>query len=102
MNRVALVVVLLAAASGARADECSELGLESTFLTQYYCGMLQETAKDPGATRGWTPPDGEELPEETGIELIDRAYRADPRKTLELIKRIKGAGGLAGTTTTAN
>jgi hypothetical protein len=29
-----------------------------------------------------------------GIGLIQDAFRADPRKTLELIRRIKDAGGL--------
>lgn len=103
MYRIALVAIALIAASGAAADECDELGLESPELTEEFCNALRIIAEPPGATRTILPDvPGKAEPEDpsgpTGVGIVDRAYRADPRKTLELIKRIKGAGGLTETT----
>ncbi len=48
-------------------------------------------------TRSITQEGNPDLPEGqewADFPLIQDAYRADPRKTLDLIERIKGAGGL--------
>ncbi len=101
MYHIALAVIVLATASGDVDDGCGELGLESAALAEEFCEELREIARPPGNTRtlDWTDPDGGETGEltgPTGITVIDRAYRTDPRKTLELIQRIKSAGGLSG------
>lgn len=99
MRRCLFALVLAGLPTGAQAEECGRLGLESAYLARYFCDLLTDIAKDPGPGRGVLgEPDGAGapgLPRWADIELIQDAYRADPRKTLELIKRIKGAGGLA-------
>ena len=110
MVRTALVAIALLAGTGAVAetssaeDECAALGLESQFLTRTYCKLLKELADENGATRsfgeGSTDTDAGEAPgigDLEGITIIRDAYRADPKKTLDLIKRIKNAGGLGET-----
>lgn len=101
MYHIALTAIVLAAASGDMDDGCGELGLESAAQAEEFCEELREIARPPGNTRNldWTDPeDGEAgaVSGPTGITVIDRAYRTDPRKTLELIQRIKSAGGLSG------
>lgn len=98
MRRIATVLLLSVPATQVQADDCAALGLRSAFLTRYFCDALEGVAKEPGPGRGLrSGTDGhgaEDLPPWADTELIRDAYRADPRKTLELIKRIKGAGGL--------
>lgn len=103
MYHIALATIVLTSAAGELSDECSALGVEDAVLTQDFCDELRHIAEPHGTTRKlpWgTPEEGEAEGADglTGIGVIDRAYRADPRKTLELIQRIKGAGGLTGTT----
>jgi hypothetical protein len=101
MYHIALAAIVLATASGDLDDGCGELGLESAAQAEEFCEELRAIARPPGTTRNldWNnPADGEagEAAGPTGITIIDRAYRTDPRKTLELIQRIKSAGGLSG------
>ncbi len=96
MRRYILCFVLLTghgAASASADDGCDELGLKSSYLTAYFCNALEDIAKTPGQGRQLGTDRGEPVEEVPGV--VDRAYRADPRKTLALIKRIKSAGGLA-------
>ncbi|MEM9581667.1 MAG: hypothetical protein AAGA08_00975 [Pseudomonadota bacterium] len=92
------VVLVLSSAGAVHAQSCEELGLKSAFLTNHFCTQLQELAPSD-ATRSVTgsidaPSGVPDLPNWAEVEVIQDAYRADPRKTLELIKRIKSAGGL--------
>ena len=98
MFRRMAVFLVLSSASAGYAQGCEELGLKSDFMTNHFCEQLQELAP-ADATRSVTgnvekQPGTPALPEWAEIEVIQDAYRADPRKTLELIKRIKSAGGL--------
>lgn len=106
MRNTLITTVFMLAASGAVADseapECAALGLENDYLTALFCDQLQALGTGTGTTRSIVPegnPDVDSpVAEWENIGLIQDAYRADPRKTLELIARIKGAGGLANET----
>lgn len=82
----------------ATSTDCSALGLSNTYLSDLFCSELEALAGTTGATRSITqegnPDSDNPVAEWEQIGLIQDAYRADPRKTLELIERIKGAGGL--------
>lgn len=98
MKYLAIAGALCAMAQPAAAQDCAALGLDSDFLTEHFCAQLEALAGDgTGTTRSVTT-DGAltSLPDEpwATIGVVQEAYRADPRKTLELIARIKGAGGL--------
>lgn len=98
MRRVLTACVMAVAASSAVAaeeSECTQLGLTDAFLVDFYCDRLELLAEDDGTTRGFGT--DVELPDEpwAELEIIQDAFRADPGKTLELIARIKGAGGLS-------
>lgn len=98
MFRVFAVILALSSAHATAATECEGLGLKSGYLTEHFCNQLQDLVP-PGKTRGTggssdTATGQPALPDWADIELLQEAYRADPRKTLELIKRIKSAGGL--------
>ncbi|MEO0991566.1 MAG: hypothetical protein AAFX00_11510 [Pseudomonadota bacterium] len=96
MRRLALLMMLMPSSALAQSaeDDCAVLGLGTSFLGGHFCAELRDLA-EPGGTRSAQDPNVEELPPELmEIELIQEAYRADPRKTLDLIKRIKSAGGL--------
>ncbi len=89
----------VACASGASAQdlECPDLGVENEFLASHFCAQLQALVPGTGTTRSITQEGNPDLPdgqEWADFPLIQDAYRADPRKTLDLIERIKGAGGL--------
>ena len=88
------------AVAGAEVDEeCPDFGIESEYLQQFFCdqlnGILAQTGKDRSSwPSGEEPPEEETLPPWRQIKGLDEAYNRDPRKTLELIERIKAAGGL--------
>lgn len=91
------VTTLLLTAPAASAQDCPDLGLENAFLTEHFCAQLLDILPGTGTTRSITQegnPDLSDDAEWADFPLIQDAYRADPRKTLELIERIKGAGGL--------
>ncbi len=100
-RRMHLITAFVAAcATTAAADEaeyCPDLGLENAFLSAHFCAQLQAIAPGTGTTRSITQEGNPDLPqgqEWADFPLIQDAFRADPRKTLDLIERIKGAGGL--------
>lgn len=77
--------------------DCPDLGLQSDFLAAYYCDQFERIVLD-GETRT-IGPDQPELPDGPGFEwlqsdLLQEAWRVDPKKTLDLIDRIRTAGGL--------
>ncbi len=103
MSRTGMSAAILAftlAAGGASAvAPCADLGLQNAYLTEFYCAQLTDLADRPQATRGIQdgsqPEDDAAAPAPWGeIPIIRDAYRADPRKTLALIERIRNAGGL--------
>lgn len=90
----AAVFLTLAAPASAVEVDCEVLGLENALERDAFCTALQKLIPDqPTRSMGMLT----ELPDEpwAEIEMIQEAFRADPRKTLELIERIKNAGGLA-------
>lgn len=77
--------------------DCPDLGLQSDFLAAYYCDQFERIV-DEGGTRT-IDPDAAPLPDGPGYEwlqsnLLQDAWRVDPKKTLDLIDRIRTAGGL--------
>ncbi len=95
MRRFILGLTLLAA-SPATAEDCPDFALDSAYLHGFFCGQLDQIIGPK--TRTIEPdapvstPDG--LPQEwLGIPAIRDAYRVDPARTLEMIQRIKDAGG---------
>ncbi|WP_347313420.1 hypothetical protein [Defluviimonas sp. SAOS-178_SWC] len=100
MHRMILPALLLAAPGGAGAEECAELGLRSGYLSALFCAELDALVQGGVTARGVgddsaAGPDAPGLPDWPDIAILQDAYRADPRKTLELIRRIKDAGGLS-------
>ncbi len=86
-----------AAGATAQSEDCPDLGLENEFLSTHFCAQLQAIVPGTGTTRSITQEGNPDLPdgqEWADFPLIQDAFRADPRKTLDLIERIKGAGGL--------
>lgn len=89
--------VICTNAAVAQTTDCPDLGLENDFLSRHFCAQLQALAPGTGTTRSITQEGNPDLPDGqdwADFPLIQDAFRADPRKTLELIERIKGAGGL--------
>lgn len=106
MHRMIATALLLAAlggavaGAGAGAGGCADLGLRSDYLAAMFCAELESLAESGAASRGigagdTAGSDGPGLPDWPDIAVLQDAYRADPRKTLELIRRIKAAGGLS-------
>lgn len=98
MRQLFGIVVILAGAGAARADDCA-FGLTSQYLTDLYCSELRALLDEAQTTRSMNAAPGEdaEIPEDeiwSGIGIVRDAYRADPKKTLALIARIRNAGGL--------
>lgn len=94
---LSLALAVAAAAGAARADDCPSLGLHSDYLTAYFCDQAARIIAE-GTTRT-IDPEQQNPPEGPGfdwaeVELLRDAWRVDPKKTLELIQRIRTAGGL--------
>ena len=109
MQRLLLTIALALPAAGPAAaqatvpetetetETCAELGLPNAWLTAMFCDQIAEITgggtrslgdDDPAALGGNAPPDWME------IDALAEAYRVDPQRTLELIARIRNAGGL--------
>jgi len=85
----ALALAGHAAAEG--AETCSDFGLEDADLVRSFCEELRSITG--GGTRNmFGGPD--EPPDWIELDALRDAYRVDPQKTLELIARIRNAGGL--------
>lgn len=94
MRQCLAILILVGAVAPAHATDCSELGLSNGYLTEHFCTQLQDLA-GTSTTRGMDSSTDETLDAQFhDLEIIQEAYRADPRKTLELIARIRNAGGL--------
>ena len=95
------MVALAATPAIGETTDCPDLGLDNAFLSDHFCAQLQailpQEGEATGTTRSITQEGNPDLPQDqdwANFPLIQDAFRADPRKTLELIERIKGAGGL--------
>jgi len=100
MKKLLATIGMIASAQIAHASNCGDLGLSNPYLAEHFCTQLTGIAGTDEATRSindGTDTDGSEalLPEWSEYEILQDAYRADPKKTLELIARIKKAGGLS-------
>ena len=100
MYRVLMTTALVATGSAAQADDCAALGLSDPGISELFCAELKALGAGAGTARGIARSEtgGDERPaldEWSDVVLIQDAYRQDPRKTLDLIRRIKDAGGLA-------
>lgn len=100
MYRGLAITALIMAAGDLQAADCDALGIKDTGSAESLCAELERlgAASKTGRGLGTDATDentGPALQEWPQIDLIQDAYRADPRKTLELIRRIKDAGGLA-------
>lgn len=88
-------------AQAAHAEDCTQLGIENDYLQKMFCAELDEIIDADPISRGIggdddPDSDTDNLFEGLGIdaEVFKKAYRADPSATLELIERIRQAGGL--------
>lgn len=98
MKKKIVIAALTLAATSTQAHPNCDLKMESDYLTTYFCSELAEIAGPGTKLRSMTDEtdqsdDGLD-PMFAQIFSIQEAYRTDPRKTLELIERIKNAGGI--------
>ena len=97
MKRVLATILAITSASGALA--CPSFGFSSPHLSAFFCEDLEDIA--PPVTRSMditddalTPDQEDQLgPDWLALPRVERAWRADPAKTLRLIQRIRDAGG---------
>ena len=95
--RIPATIIALTCATSASA--CPSFGFSSPHLSAFFCGQVE--AITPPVTRSMNgegqaatlEDDGQIGPEWLALPEIDRAWRADPAKTLRLIERIRDAGG---------
>lgn len=92
-----MIVLAICFATPTLAEEhCPAFGFQSSYLNDLYCQRLREIVEEaPDApTRSVDMLDDDTRRILDGASLMRDAYHADPKKTLELIKRIREAGGL--------
>ncbi len=101
MRKILVAINVILSAQMCQAEDCGELGLTNSELAAYFCDKLKGISGSNSATRGILGSDIDAsddiatAPEEwPDVEVLQDAYRTDPKKTLELIARIKKAGGL--------
>jgi len=93
MARVTTAFLFLASTAGAQA--CPSFGLETAYLSEFFCREFGEVSGP--ATRNMGTGSGEQAenapPEWIDLPVVSEAWRVDPAATLELIERIRAAGG---------
>ena len=105
MHRLLLTAALVATPVGASAGsdmpevgaDCAALGIPDPAVAFALCAELEALGSGGTVSRGLGVGSGSRdavLDEWPDLNLVQDAFRADPRKTLELIRRIKDAGGL--------
>jgi hypothetical protein len=97
VRRLLLSIPFALTVQAVAAQDCASLGLSEPYLTTHFCSRLQAIAEESnstGSTRSFeiSDPELRRLIDEN--EIVGEAYRADPKKTLALIRRIQDAGGL--------
>ena len=96
MRNLSFSVILAVSASPVLAEDCPGFGFKADYLDTHFCDQFEDIIGP--ATRGMGPdetvsaPDGL-APEWWELELVREAHRVDPAKTLDLIARIRAAGG---------
>ena len=94
--RQLLIGFSLCFATPLAAEDCPTFALDSVYLNGFFCGQLEEITGPKTRTIEPTNPitteDGQ-FDEWLSIGVIADAYRVDPARTLEMIQRIKDAGG---------
>lgn len=94
---VAFVVVLSVSSTPGAAADCPDLGLSGAKAT-LFCAEFKEllyAPYKPEAERDSTQPSDTIKRILESDSLWGEVHRADPKKTLALINRIRDAGGLA-------
>ncbi len=94
MVRLATSIVFLATASAAQA--CPSFGLETEYLSEFFCRELGDLAGPTTRNMGTATSradDPQPAPDWMELPVISEAWRVDPAATLELIERIRAAGG---------
>ena len=91
-----LFMASLCAGAPAFAEDCPSFALDSTYLHGFFCGQLDQiigpkTRQLPPTNPITTAEDVDEA--WLSIPAIRDAYRVDPGRTLDMIQRIKAAGG---------
>ncbi len=90
------IVALCCTAGSVAAEDCPGFGFGNAYLDTHFCGQFADiigpvtrsiTNDEPGS-----PP--ADMPAEWwGLPMVQDAHRVDPAKTLQLIQRIRDAGG---------
>ena len=98
---ILVLAMLMAMAHGAQA--CPRFGLQTEYLSEFFCRELDalSTTQDAPRIRTITPdspnveasPDPALGPDWMALPAVSEAWRGDPAATLELIERIRAAGG---------
>jgi hypothetical protein len=94
--RYLLIGLSLCVARPLAAEDCPTFALESDYLNGFFCGQLEEIIGP--RTRTIEPSNpittaDSQFDDWLSISVIGDAYRVDPGRTLEMIQRIKDAGG---------
>lgn len=98
MKKYIFAICLATLAQPVQAEDCADLGIDNAYLRELFCTELQEIIGHNSTTRSIT--DGSDTSDSStdelwrDIEVLKHAFRADPETTLELIERIRQAGGL--------
>ena len=95
ITKTALLMLPLAAAPALADGHCPDFGFSSEYLNEFFCDQL-DTLTDPAnepPTRTVVVPDAETQAIIDQFGLVEEAFQADPRSTLDLLARIRSAGG---------
>ena len=87
---------LVALAGPVAADgHCPDFGFSSAYLNDFFCSQLDELSQgEPTVpTRNVVVPDDAEQQFIDEFQIVQEAFQADPRSTLDLLNRIRSAGG---------
>ena len=81
----------------AQTQGCDAIGISNSYLNNQFCSRLKALADNRAVppTRSPMPLDPETKKLVEDVDIFREAYEVDPAKALELIKRIREAGGLA-------
>lgn len=102
---ILILLMLMAMAHGAQA--CPRFGLETAYLSEFFCREFDALAGQPApapsdepVTRTIEPHQGDGPgplpglgPDWMALPTVSEAWRVDPAATLQLIERIRAAGG---------
>lgn len=92
----AMMMAAIPGTAFAQDDDCAVLDVPNPYLNAQFCARLKALTDSRAVppTRSVTPLDPETQKLVSEIGLFQEAYEVDPKKALDLIKRIRDAGGL--------